>query len=756
MGSKVSYYKNVYETKQTNELELDEILLDIKNGKWDKHFLGISSEPDKEKRQELKKAVPCFTCSGIFPNERKDKDIKEHSGYIICDVDDVEDVNSVKRTLASDKYVYSCFVSISGRGVCFIVKIDGKKHQDAFDGLMEYFYNNYQIRLDPSGRNVSRLRFVSFDPALYQNPESEKFKQYTVKPKTQKGESSYLFVSSQFEKIVYSITSDICGSYIGWFEVGCAIASKYGESGLRYFEHISQYRESSKRNFLQSEVSKQYKYCCISHYGYSINTFYHYAKLAGYSIKDKEIDTVAKTAYYAKDRGNKNIESIYTIVQTAIGEETNLLESEQKEVIKAVLDDPNFRPEGARKTDESDLFTDIIMYLRLNYNLTRNEITKFVENNGQVFEEADMNSLYIDVKKAFPKAKYEDLVRIINSNETKITNPLKDYLKKLEWDGHDHIFKLAKSIKSLTGDIDWRARMLKRWFVGMIENVYGGNCPLMLVLTGKQLTGKTSFFNQLLPDDLKKYYGESQLNTGGTDDKLLMTQKLIIYDDEFSGKSKQDSRIMKLLLSAKMFSMRAPYGRKNMDYQRLAVLCGTANEEGILNDPTGNRRVIVFKCDEMIDWSIYNNINKVQLFAQAQYLFDTGEQSSISREDKDLMDKYTFDEHYQPTMEAELILKYFDKANPGEGKFYTSSEMLIVVQNETRDHKLYFVRFGAELRRLGFVREYRNKKGYGYWAKKKDDFNSGEREEGYTPNQAQQQQPQEPFKSYNAEEDLPF
>lgn len=717
--STVSYYQNVWAKKPARTFELDEILHDIKEGRWQNEFLKVSSTKDKEERTEYKKSVPCFTGSGTFNEGRESKDLQNHSGYIICDVDNVEDINEAKKILSLDKYVYACFVSISGKGVCFVVKIDGKKHAEAFDGLMEYYYNNYGIRIDSSCRDVNRLRFVSFDPYLYTNPSSEKFKEYAHKPKVSKKETSYLFVGSQFEKIVASITSDICGSYLGWFEVGCAIASKYGESGLQYFEHISQFRQSSKRNFLSHEVERQYNYCCKNHYGYTISTFYHYAKLAGYEIRDKDIDLIAKTAYYAKDRGTTNVENIFLQVKTVIPDGSRLIESEQKEVIQAVLDDPKYRPEGAVKTNDADLFTDVILYLRLNYNLSRNAITKFIENDGEVFEESDMNSLYIDLKKQFPKIKYEDLIRIINSNETKTVNPLKEYLKRLKWDGHDHLFKLTKVIQTDTGDIDWRSRMMKRWFIGMIENVYGGNCPLMLVFTGKQLTGKTSFFNQLLPESIKKYYGESQLNTGGTDDKLLMTQKLIIYDDEFSGKSKQDSRIMKLLLSSKIFSMRAPYGRKNMDYNRLAVLCGTANEDEILNDPTGNRRLIVFKCNDMMDWDIYNDINKEQLFAQAMHLYESGETSMISKEDKKIMDEVTFGKHYETTMEAELIDKYFVKCAPNEGKFYTSTDMFLIVKNETREHSLYIRRFGQELRRAGFIREFKHGR-YGYWAKRKE------------------------------------
>lgn len=720
--NKVSMYRDVRATKGNNTADIEEVIFNIKSGKWQDYYFTVSTEPDKEKRSELKMKVPCFTGSGLFGEDRTDKSIVDHSGYIFLDIDNVENIDEVKATLSNDKYTYAIFTSISGRGLCWVMKIDPKKHAEAYDGIFEYAYNTYLVRLDTSGRNPSRLRFVSFDPNLYHNPDSEKFKQYVIKPKIKNKETSYLHVGSQFEKLVYKVTSDICGSYTGWFEVGCAIASKYGDSGLKYFEHISQYRQSSKAHFHDHEVKSQYQHCCRSSYGYRINTFYHYMKLGGYDIVDPELELIAKTAYFAKDRGDSNVNSIHTIVKTVIPETTKMLDSEQAEIIQAVLDDPTYKPPGSIKPGSIDLFGDIITYLRINYNFIRNDVTKFIENEGTVLEDHDMNSIYIDLRRKFDaKVKFDDIMKIINSNETKVINPLVDYCKSLSWDGHDHIYKLTKALKTDTGgnDIEWRCRMVKRWFIGMVENIHGGNCPLMLVLTGRQLTGKTSFFDQLLPKPLKPYYGESQLNTGGTDDKLLMTQKLLIYDDEFSGKSKADSRIMKLLLSSKVFSMRAPYGRKNMDYKRLAVLCGTSNEEEVLNDPTGNRRLIVFKITEMLDWELLNNVSREQVFAQAVDCFMKGETSKITPEDKELMDKYTFGTHYEVNIESELLEKYFKRCSKGEGESLMTTEIYLHIKNIARDHAIYQRKVGQELRRMGYIREFLNGR-YRYWVSKND------------------------------------
>jgi len=46
--TKVSFYKSVHETNATDTHDLDEILADIKEGKWDKEFFKVGSERNKK------------------------------------------------------------------------------------------------------------------------------------------------------------------------------------------------------------------------------------------------------------------------------------------------------------------------------------------------------------------------------------------------------------------------------------------------------------------------------------------------------------------------------------------------------------------------------------------------------------------------------------------------------------------------------------------------------------------------------------
>ncbi|MBK6699304.1 MAG: hypothetical protein IPG55_05275 [Saprospiraceae bacterium] len=356
--------------------------------------------------------------------------------------------------------------------------------------------------------------------------------------------------------------------------------------------------------------------------------------------------------------------------------------------------------------------------MQVNYNLKRNEITKFIEDDGKELEEKHFNSIFIAAKKVFSKLTYDNVFRIINSTHIKDYNPIKEYFESLKWDKIDHIQKIVESLGSDTGTLQWRCDVFKNWLVGIVESVYGSKSVLFLLLSGIQDSGKSEFFRRLLPKPLKRYFGESQLDEG-KDDKLLMTQKLIIFDDEYSGKSKQDSKKMKLLLSANIFSLRAPYGAKNTDYTRIATLCGTTNEDEVLNDPTGNRRFIVFAVDRKNDFDKYNDVDKEQLFAQAYFLFSSGCSSKISDENKNLMDQYTFEKHFEATIEEEMLIKFFVPSKREGGKFMMSTEIKDYIERYSQQ-KLYKIRLGAALKKLNFERiMHPTLKRYGFWVEEK-------------------------------------
>lgn len=120
-------------------------------------------------QKELKKELPVVMYSGLFET-RRDDGLKKHSQLIALDFDHVE-VESAKRRLISDQYVLAAWVSPSGDGVKALMKISKvERHRDHFRSAQEYFEQYYDLELDSTGINESRLCFESYDPNILVKP----------------------------------------------------------------------------------------------------------------------------------------------------------------------------------------------------------------------------------------------------------------------------------------------------------------------------------------------------------------------------------------------------------------------------------------------------------------------------------------------------------------------------------------------------------------------------------------------------------
>jgi predicted P-loop ATPase len=235
-----------------------------------------------------------------------------------------------------------------------------------------------------------------------------------------------------------------------------------------------------------------------------------------------------------------------------------------------------------------------------------------------------------------------------------------------------------------------------------MASINGKHSPLVLVLVGGQNTGKTEWFRRLLPDDLKSCYAEDKLDQG-KDSDILMTKKLIIMDDEMGGKSKAESKMLNRLTSSQTFSIREPYGVVSVDLNRLAMLCGTTNIEGLLSDPTGNRRILPIKVLS-IDHQLYNSINKVALFMEMYHLYNSGYSHNLSGDDIQVLNNST-DEFRAVSQEEDMLLKYFEiPVNDNQSEYMTSTEILSYIKMRSQIN-LNPVMIGLRMKSLGFTRK---------------------------------------------------
>lgn len=701
----ISIYKNIHDVKSRDTVLMSVFLDAIKSGKWQDQVFKIRLIKEHEERQQAKKGLPYVTISGIFNDGRSVAGLSAHSGFISMDLDGLgNELEGVRTLLSKDPYVYACFASVSGTGLCVLFKIDPEKHKEAFDAIANYLITQYQLIIDPSGKDVSRPRYVSYDPDLYFNEKSLTFKKYLPKPKARKITAT-IFVADEFERVISEMQSaniSCVEDYRDWRDIGFGLADQFGEAGRQYYHVLS----SCSQKYEASMCDRQYTHCLRGNgkagNKITIATIYWFAKQAGiqvYSERTKKIaaatSTMKKSGLDAKTIA-KNLEQFEGITQS-------------DEIIKqAFAANTNF-------AQSESLVENVRMWLRQNYQLKRNVITRKLENNGIVLTEIDLNSIFLDAVILFDKLTFELFLRILLSNSTEQYNPLKNFLSSGEWDQRPRIEQLAKCINSKTGDAEFRETMLRKWLVGIIHSIMGFKNELNFILVGGKNTGKTEFFRQLLPSAIRAYFAESQLNRG-KDDEILMCEKLVIFNDEYGGKNKTDERNEKRLMASDEFSLREPYGKSNVTLKRIASLCGTCNEKDVLDDPTGNRRIIVLESAGKFDYELYNSLSKEQVLFEAYELWKDGERPELNDVDIACLEHVTDGEYSKVSFEEEMITQWF--LGPAEGKgFLTTTEIKNYLELHTRD-KININKLGARLRKLGYLRE-KQSGVYGYKIEKK-------------------------------------
>ena len=682
----ISIYDNIHQSNGGKTIPIDIFLTDIKEGKWQDQVLKVRTIHDHDQRQNEKKKMPYVTISGYFGNERKADKLSKHTGFIGMDIDNIgSELNGTKVLLSKDPYVYSIFMSISGTGLCVIFKIDPERHSDAFLGIADYLLKNYQIVVDPSGKDVSRARFVSYDPDLYLNESAVTFKKYLPKPKKRKIVST-IFVKSEFDEVVKQMVEQgvsCVEDYRDWLAIGFGLADHFGEAGRSYYHQLS----SCSDKYEQSVCDRQYTHCLRQNTGtgkVTIATIYWFAKQAGintYSEKTKKIAAVTST----QKKAGLSAEQIAANLEKFEG----IAKQEADDIIRQAFQS------NTSFAQNENIVDNIRAYLRHTYDLKRNVITRKIEDNGGILEEIDFNTMFLDAKVLFEELTFDLFMKIIFSANTPNYNPLVEWFENNKSDSTGHIEQFFSAFKT-NDDIQYFG---KKWLVSLISSIHGIHSPLMLILAGeRQGTGKTEAFRRMLPAELRAYYAESKLDAG-KDDEILMTQKLIIMDDEMGGKSKKESKRLKELTSKQTFTLREPYGKMNVDLNRLAVLCGTTNDLEILNDPTGNRRLLPIQI-ESIDFDVYNSVDKRLMLIEAYNLWKEGFNWQVNREDVERMqlEHSKFEEY---SKEYELIQKYFKVPDSHFNSEMTASEIQVKIEQAT-GQRLILKRIGAELKRMGF------------------------------------------------------
>jgi hypothetical protein len=172
---KCSFFKApIMNVIPSNKLEINDIYRLITSNIYEattSHLRGLKDI--KAKRKYKAKYFDYVTFSGTF-TKRNDVDLIHHSLLMTIDLDHLENLNETKQMLLNDQYFDTelLFKSPSGDGLKWIIKINLQQvtHEEYFIAVTNYLEHQYSIKVDLSGKDISRACFLSYDPEAYINP----------------------------------------------------------------------------------------------------------------------------------------------------------------------------------------------------------------------------------------------------------------------------------------------------------------------------------------------------------------------------------------------------------------------------------------------------------------------------------------------------------------------------------------------------------------------------------------------------------
>ncbi len=167
----VGLYKNAKTTKCNDIVRLIEFLLPVQNYIKDT-ITVLRSISDEQKQKEYKmNNLIGVTMSALLGESRTTNNVIHYNNIMCIDVDEEDnkvlfskyDIEYIKEQIFNLSFVYCVCLSCRGKGFYFIVPIPDSKNIDIYYTSMYYKLKKYGINIDKHCKDVTRIRFGSYD-----------------------------------------------------------------------------------------------------------------------------------------------------------------------------------------------------------------------------------------------------------------------------------------------------------------------------------------------------------------------------------------------------------------------------------------------------------------------------------------------------------------------------------------------------------------------------------------------------------------
>jgi predicted P-loop ATPase len=314
------------------------------------------------------------------------------------------------------------------------------------------------------------------------------------------------------------------------------------------------------------------------------------------------------------------------------------------------------------------------------YNVVNGNI-EFISKSGsqpRVLSDYDINSLVRSLALSNIDYPVGSVRNLLKSDFIQKYDPFANYFNSLpQWDGNtDYISRLAETVD--TDNTALWSVVFRKWIVALVAGVLDEKSinHTMIVLTGKQGLGKTTWILGLVPEQLKGYVFSGTINPDNKDTLIYLSETMLINLDELENLNKHQLGSIKELVTKNQVRIRRPYGTIFENLPRRASFAGSVNNREFLTDTSGSRR---FLCFEVTGIRYHNEINLDMVYAQALELFRSGFRFWFNPDEIEQINLNN-EKFRIKSIEEEQLFKYFAACDKNEATDYLkTSEILDVI-----------------------------------------------------------------------------
>ena len=632
----------------------------------EKHRYFLSQGNDVAAHRE-KSSTPCFAVAVHFEGGKGQAHIHGWTGLCLVDIDhiDPDKLEELRRKACDDPHTLLVYVTIGGHGLRILILIEGlgadtrqnlKLYRQLFEQANRYYAELLGCPCDLQCKNATRLSGLAHDPSVFFNPEAQPFRlEQPAEPRQPLPRPA-----------------------------GRRLLKKAVAAASHVLQEEQIVYEPHHRN--------QY----IMRMGYLLNAY-------GVPQADAEQWAVATFTDYDGDAAGV-IASCYTHTD--------------EHGTRSLPATSPAKTSGVSSVKQIEEFLNRQAVFRQNVITGQCEIAYLAADGAPEFvplTDRDVNSLWTRMSKEVGRTRQSDIHNVLHSEFVPLYNPFRDYLQSLPaWDGvTDHIAQLASTVH-VTGDQARFTEYFRKWLVGLVAGVLEESNVnnQILVFIGAQGSYKTTWFNYLLPPELRRYFLTKVSNSyANKDDLLSLSEFMLICLEEIDEMSPATLNQLKAMVTLKSVNERAAYARNKEHRPHIASFCATGNNVHFLNDPSGNRRWLPFEV-ESIDPPQEHPVDYVGVYAQAYHYWQNHFRYWFNAEEIDALNRHN--QYFEtPNLERELILAHFRRTLPGEtGIFVTTAYVLNQINRYIRQ-PLSPIKVGILMKQLGFKSiRYAGQRGY--------------------------------------------